>query len=105
MPDSVDDKTRLSRAREDYVASVGRRLQTLRAALRALEEQPASRERRNALLRRAHALGASARVLGFAIIAEALAEAERAIARSKPAPRPTDLAEVSRVLDVVPSLV
>lgn len=105
MPDSVDEKTRLSGARGDFVASLGRRLQTLRAALRSLEEQPASRERRNALLRRAHALGASARVLGFASVAEALAEAERAIARSKLGPRPTDLAEVSRVLDVVPSLV
>lgn len=105
MAESVDEKSRLSGARGDFVASLGRRLQTLRAALRALEEQPDNRERRNALLRRAHALGASARVLGFASVAEALAEAERAIARSKSGPRPTDLAEVSRVLDVVPSLV
>lgn len=104
MAESVDEKSRLSGARGDFVASLGRRLQTLRAALRALEEQPESRERRNALLRRAHALGASARVLGFASVAEALGEAERAIAQSK-GPRPTDLAEVSRVLDVVPSLV
>src|SRR5690606_22982009 len=55
--------------------------------------------------RRAHALGAAARVLGFASVAEALGEAERAVARATQAPRPADLAEVSRVLDLVPSLV
>src|SRR5690606_20728692 len=105
MAEPVDDKARLSGAREDFVASLGRRLQTLRTALRALEAQPADRARRNALLRRAHALGAAARVLGFASVAEALGEAERAVARATQAPRPADLAEVSRVLDLVPSLV
>src|SRR5690606_10891717 len=105
MAESLDDKPRLSGARGDFVASLGRRLQTLRAALGALEEQPADRARRNALLRRVHALGAAARVLGFASVAEALAEAGRAIGSSTQAARPADLAEVSRVLDVVPSLV
>ncbi len=105
MAESVHEKSHLSGARGDFVASLGRRLQALRTALQALEQQPASRARREALLRRAHALGASARVLGFASVAEALAEAERAVARVKQATRPGDLAEVSRVLDVVPSLV
>lgn len=104
MADPADEKARLSGARGEFVASLGRRLQTLRHALRELEEVPNDRSRRDSLLRRVHALGAAARVLGFASVAEALQEAERALAERQ-RPRTKDLAEVSRVLDVLPSLV
>ncbi|HVY28029.1 MAG TPA: response regulator [Polyangiaceae bacterium] len=96
----------MSGARGDFVASLPRRLEVLRGALRAVEDQPRDAGRINGLLRRLHALGSAARVLGFASVAEALGEAEktlRKVARSGPAP--TDLADVSRALDLLPSLV
>lgn len=101
-----DEQARMSGARGDFVASLPRRLEVLRGALRAVEDQPRDSGRINGLLRRLHALGSAARVLGFASVAEALGEAEktlRKVARSGPAP--TDLADVSRALDLLPSLV
>lgn len=101
-----DEQARMSGARGDFVASLPRRLEVLRGALRAVEDQPRDAGRINGLLRRLHALGSAARVLGFASVAEALGEAEktlRKVARSGPAP--TDLADVGRALDLLPSLV
>jgi DNA-binding response OmpR family regulator len=99
-------ESRLSRARAEFVSTLGRRLTALANTLHQLEENPANRERRNMLLRRVHALGSAAKVLGFDGVAEALSEAERALARSA-AGGPvssTDLAEVSRALDLLPSI-
>lgn len=105
-PPAQDEQARMSGARGDFVASLPRRLEVLRGALRAVEDQPRDAGRINGLLRRLHALGSAARVLGFASVAEALGEAEktlRKVARSGPAP--SDLADVSRALDLLPSLV
>ena len=66
----------LSKSRADFVASFERRLQGLRAALQDLEREPDSAARRDTLLRRIHALGAAAKVLGFAAAAEHLSELE-----------------------------
>lgn len=97
---------RMSQARAEFVGTLGRRLAALRNTLHQLEDDPASRERRDMLLRRVHALGSAARVLGFEGVAEALEGAEGALGRSA-AGGPvasTDLAEVSRAIDVLPSI-
>ena len=96
----------MSGARGDFVASLPRRLEVLRGALRAVEDQPRDAGRINGLLRRLHALGSAARVLGFASVAEALGEAEKTLRRvARSGPAPTDLADIARALDLLPSLV
>lgn len=96
----------MSGARGDFVASLPRRLEVLRAALRAVEDQPRDSGRINGLLRRLHALGSAARVLGFASVAEALGEAEKTLRRvARTGPAQADLADVGRALDLLPSLV
>ncbi len=106
VPPAQDEQARLSGARGDFVASLPRRLEVLRAALRAVEDQPRDAGRINGLLRRLHALGSAARVLGFASVAEALGEAEKTLRRvARSGPAPTDLADVARALDLLPSLV
>ena len=105
-PPAQDEQARLSGARGDFVASLPRRLEVLRAALGAVEDQPRDPGRINGLLRRLHALGSAARVLGFASVAEALAEAEKTLRRvAKGGPVAADLAEIARTLDLLPSLV
>ena len=105
-PPAQDEQARLSGARGDFVASLPRRLEVLRAALRAVEDQPRDAGRINGLLRRLHALGSAARVLGFASVAEALGEAEKTLRRvARSGPATTDLADVARALDLLPSLV
>ena len=95
----------MSGARGDFVANLPRRLETLRAALRAVEEQPRDAGRINGLLRRLHALGSAARVLGFASVAEALSEAEKTLRRvARGGPAASDLADISRAFDLLPSL-
>jgi DNA-binding response OmpR family regulator/HPt (histidine-containing phosphotransfer) domain-containing protein len=96
----------LSQARADFVDSLSRRLEGLQQAFRALEEHPEQKTRKENLLRRIHALGSAARVLGFAAAAEALAEAETALQRSgEGTVSDPDLAEVGRALASLPSLV
>ncbi len=96
----------MSGARGDFVASLPRRLEVLRAALRAVEDLPRDAGRINGLLRRLHALGSAARVLGFASVGEALGEAEKTLRRvARSGPAASDLADVSRALDLLPSLV
>jgi DNA-binding response OmpR family regulator len=105
-PPAQDEQARLSGARGDFVASLPRRLEVLRGALRAVEDQPRDAGRINGLLRRLHALGSAARVLGFASVAEALGEAEKTLRRvARSGPAATDLADVARALDLLPSLV
>jgi DNA-binding response OmpR family regulator len=105
-PPAQDEQARMSGARGDFVASLPRRLEVLRAALRAVEEQPRDPGRINGLLRRLHALGSAARVLGFASVAEALGEAEKTLRRvARSGPANTDLADLARALDLLPSLV
>ena len=100
-----EEPTRLSGARADFVATLGRRVEALRAALAELEEEPRSPARRDTLLRRVHAMGAAARVLGFDAVADALGGAEKALSRASAGEvAVADLAEVSRALDLLPSL-
>ncbi len=99
-------ESRGSRSRSEFVATLGRRLTTLRSTLHQLEDDPGNRERRDMLLRRVHALAAAARVLGFDGVSDALVGAERVLVRSAGG-RPmaaTDLAEVSRAFDIIPSV-
>ena len=104
-PARDDDPARLTGARAEFAASLPRRLEVVRAVLRALTEEPGDAERKQALIRRLHAVGSAARVLGFASVAEAVAEAERVLERpAAPAQRAAALAEVSRAIDVMPSL-
>ncbi|MEB2311220.1 MAG: response regulator [Sorangiineae bacterium] len=93
-------------ARADFVASLGRRLDALRSALRTLEAEPRSPTRRAQLQRRIHAMGAAAGVLGFDALAETLKTAEAALQRAaaEGVTRPAELAELSRALDLLPSL-
>ncbi len=88
----------MSGARGDFVSGLGRRVEALRASLRAVEQAPSDAAQRNGLLRRVHALASAARVLGFASVAEALTEAEKRLRRS-------EFADVARALDLLPSLV
>ena len=97
VPAREDEAARLTGARGDFVASLGRRLEALRVSLRAVEQSPSDGALRNGLLRRVHALSSSARVLGFASVAEALTEAEKRLRKS-------DFSGVARALDLLPSL-
>lgn len=100
------DPSRLSGSRAEFVASLGRRLDALRGSLRSLEAAPADVGRQNQLLRRMHALGSSAKVLGFASVAEALVSAERGLSeRAESALTKSALGEIGRSLDLLPSLV
>jgi DNA-binding response OmpR family regulator len=100
-----EDEARLTGARAEFVGSLPRRLDALRAALRSAEQVPSDAERANGLLRRVHAVGAAARVLGFASVAEALTEAEKAVRKATAAGRAAPFEEVARALDLLPSLV
>jgi chemotaxis protein histidine kinase CheA len=97
VPAREDEAARLTGARGDFVANLGGRLEALRASLRAVEQTPGDSALRNGLLRRLHALASSARVLGFASVAEALSEAEKRLRKS-------EFGDVSRALDLLPSL-
>jgi DNA-binding response OmpR family regulator len=104
-PKPREEEARLSGARAEFAASLPRRLETLRGALAAAEQVPADGDRIKSLLRRVHAVGSAARVLGFASVAEALAEAERGLRQASAAGRPAPFDDVSRAFDVLPSLV
>ena len=97
-PAREEETARLSGARGDFVASLGRRVEALRLVLRAVEQSPSDAAQRNGLLRRVHALASAARVLGFASVAEALTEGEKKLRRG-------EFADVARSLDLLPSLV
>ena len=97
VPAREEEAARLTGARGDFVSSLGRRVEALRASLRAVEQSPGDSALRNGLLRRVHALSSASRVLGFASVAEALTEAEKRLRKS-------EFAEVARSLDLLPSL-
>lgn len=100
-----DEAGRLSGARSEFVSSLPRRLELLEASLQAVEQSPGDSERLNGLLRRIHALGSSARVLGFANVAEALSEAERGLRGALASGTPLPLGDVARTFTLLPSLV
>lgn len=98
VPAREEETARLTGARGDFVSSLGRRVEALRASLRSIEQSPSDAALKNGLLRRIHALASASRVLGFASVAEALTEAEKRL-------RKNEFGEVARSLDMLPSLV
>jgi len=104
-PGPREEEARLTGARAEFAGSLPRRLETLRSALAAAEQDPSDTDRVKSLLRRVHAVGSAARVLGFASVAEALAEAERGVRQAATAGKPPPFEEISRAFDVLPSLV
>jgi DNA-binding response OmpR family regulator len=100
-----EEEARLGGARAEFIGSLPRRLAALRRALEAVEQSPGDPERTNGLLRRMHAVSSAARVLGFASVAEALAEAERGVRKASAAGRPPALEGVTRAIELLPSLV
>ncbi len=104
-PGPREEEARLTGARAEFAGSLPRRLEALRSALAAAEQDPVDTDRVKGLLRRVHAVGSAARVLGFASVAEALAEAERSLRQAATAGKPAPFEEISRAFDVLPSLV
>jgi CheY-like chemotaxis protein len=100
-----DETTGLSGSRSDFAASLKRRLESVLDALSALELQPTAVGRRDNFLRRLHALGASAKVLGFAAAAEVLTRAEQQIRTGQTETLCDDLLVVRKQLGELPSLV
>ena len=93
----------LSSARSDFALSLPRRVQSIREAIAAVEQEQ-SAARRDNLLRRVHALSASARVLGFAALAESLSRAEQRLRTSLPDTLAEDLAQVQGQLNGLEAL-
>lgn len=101
-----EEQNRLTGARNDFVASFGHRLDALRTGLTWLEEAPSDANRLHSLLRRVHALGSAAQVLGFATAAEVLVEAERAVQRVAQGESPrAAFQDAWRAFELLPSLV
>ncbi len=96
---------RLGSARADFVASLGRRVGELRTILTGLEQDPGSPRLRDDLRRRVHALSAGARLLRFAGMATALAEAERMLERAASVGglAKAELRDISEIFEHLPS--
>ncbi len=104
-PPRRDEPTGLSTARAEFASSLARRLEAVQGAVASLEQQPESSGRRDNLLRRLHALAASARVLGFAAAAESLGRAEQRLRTSLPDTLIEDLLVVRELIGGLPALV
>src|SRR5437773_3682948 len=92
---------RIGSARADFVSSLGRRAGELKTILNGLEQDPGSPRFRDDLRRRVHALSAGARLLRFAGMATALAEAERMLERAASIGGLTrsELRDISQILE------
>ncbi|WP_437334405.1 response regulator [Sorangium sp. So ce394] len=96
---------RLGGARAEFVANLGRRVAELRAALRRIEADDDAPRLIEDLKRRLHSLGAGARLLRFARVAERLAEGESALAASAGGRLTGEAAAVlGKVLEELPAL-
>jgi CheY-like chemotaxis protein len=97
---------RLGGARADFVASLGRKVRDAREQLAALEDDPSSKQPRDELRRRLHALGAGARLLRFEAMFRSLQEALGVLDRGTllGALREQDVAFVTQVVDDLPAL-
>ena len=107
---SIDEKRKeehggLSVARTEFASSLARRLEAIQSAIAAFEQQAQSAARRDNLIRRLHALGASAKVLGFAAAAESLARAEQQLRTGLADTLADDLTVVRSQLATLPTLV
>ena len=95
----------LSVARTEFASSLARRLEAIQSAIVTFEQQATSSTRRDNLIRRLHALGASAKVLGFAAAAESLSRAEQQLRTGLAETLIEDLAVVRNQLATLPMLV
>ena len=95
----------LSAARTEFASSLTRRLEAIHSAIAALEQHAISPLHRDNLLRRLHALGASAKILGFAAAAESLSRAEQQLRTGLAETLADDLAVVRSLLANLPTLV
>jgi CheY-like chemotaxis protein len=97
---------RLGGVRADFVATLGRRVVELKAALSGLAEEPTSPVRRDDLRRRVHALAAAARLLRFNRLAEELVAGEAAVDRIAERGKLTedDTKGLREMLDSLPEL-
>ena len=103
---AYEAESSLADSRAQFVGSLGRRLEALRAALAALEQSPRSSTHRDHLRRRIHAFGAAAGVLGFERVFEAFRQAEVVLGSTGPSSLGSaELGLVARTVDLVPSLV
>ncbi|MGK3969720.1 response regulator [Sorangium sp. So ce118] len=96
---------RLGGARAEFVANLGRRVAELRAMVRRIEADDDAPRLVEELKRRLHSLGAGARLLRFAQVAERLAEGESQLVAASGA-RMTDetAAALRKVLEELPAL-
>jgi CheY-like chemotaxis protein len=99
-----DGRAQLEQARVQFLETFAPRVQGLREALATLEQRPQSTRRRDNLLRRAHAMGAAARVLGFELVAEALTDVERRLRAATDRVGREQLRAVACTLDELPQL-
>ena len=97
---------RLGGARADFVASLGRKVNDARELLGALEDDPSSKQARDELRRRLHALGAGARLLRFDAMTRSLQEALGVLDRGGQlgSMREQEVAFVAQVVDDLPAL-
>jgi DNA-binding response OmpR family regulator len=97
---------RLGGARADFVASLGRKVNDARELLAGLEDDPSSRQARDELRRRLHALAAGARLLRFDAMSRSLQEALGVLDRGAQlgSMREQEVAFVAQVVDDLPAL-
>ncbi|WP_437926675.1 response regulator [Sorangium sp. So ce291] len=96
---------RLGGARAEFVANLGRRVAELRAMVRRIEADDDSPRLVEELKRRLHSLGAGARLLRFARVAERLAEGESQLVAASGARLTGEAAAALRkVLEELPAL-
>jgi DNA-binding response OmpR family regulator len=105
-PDSRSSEGRLGGARADFVASLGRKVNDARELLLALADDPSSKQARDELRRRLHALGAGARLLRFIAMAHSIQEALAVLERAAVVGtlREEEIAFVAQAVDDLPAL-
>ena len=99
-----DDHGNLSHARSEFLDGLDHRVASLRGAFDKLCEQPDSSSCRIQVLRRAHAMAASAKVLGFAGMADQLASIERRLKKAGACVDDAELAQITLILAALPGL-
>lgn len=102
----VGQSERFGGVRADFVATLGRRILELRAAVARLAEDASSSARRDDLRRRVHALAAAARLLRFTKLAAELAGSEALVDRIAQRGKLTeeDAKQLGDLLDRLPEL-
>ena len=108
-PGESNQPARLGGARAEFVGSLGRKVEGARSVLATTSSErgtPNEKAPREELRRRLHALGASARLLGFEAMCKAIVLADAALERAAAAGNASldDLQVVANVLDDLPAL-